>query len=543
MTTPSPNLIREFRGDLREFKEMTEKFYRKEISIPDYKHFSGGFGSYAQRGGTKSMLRLRLTGGEITKKTLGFIADSIEKYNIDLAHLSTCQSLQLHNLNEAQVCALIEEAADFGIITRGGGGDYPRNVMASPLSGVKPGEPFDVLPFAKKAADYLLGFIKTVKLPRKLKVCFSNTEDDEVHAAFRDLGFVAKDNRTFDVYCAGGLGRSPLMGLKVAENADPQKTLYYVRAMVDLFVTHGNYQNRARSRTRFLQEDMGKEALLSAYQKMLDAALAEGGLDLDIPVDLPPQAEGGAASAIAGDLPPQAEGGAASAIAGAGCGSRLHPRVIPQAQPSRYAVLYKPAGGNVPVARFRSLFNAMSEMEQAAIRIAPTQCLYVINCTEAEAAKIIELTPDSAESHFECSMACIGAGICQVGARNSQATLETCIKAVKPFRFPDKTLPVIRISGCPSSCSAHQIAPLGFRGGVCQTPDGPKPAYAVSAGGSDRLGDARFGEELGVMPEENIPPFLTELGTAVAGAGSTYEQWTAENREAFLAIVGKYLAP
>ena len=89
MTTPSPNLIREFRGDLREFKEMTEKFYRKEISIPDYKHFSGGFGSYAQRGGTKSMLRLRLTGGEITKKTLGFIADSIEKYNIDLAHLST----------------------------------------------------------------------------------------------------------------------------------------------------------------------------------------------------------------------------------------------------------------------------------------------------------------------------------------------------------------------------------------------------------------------------------------------------------------------
>ena len=117
----SQNYIEEFRGDLKEFHEMTKKFYQKEVNVAEYKKFSGGFGSYAQRGGNASMLRLRFAGGEITKGQLQFIANSIEKYQISLVHFTTCQSVQLHNLSEAQVCALIEESFCQGIITRGGG--------------------------------------------------------------------------------------------------------------------------------------------------------------------------------------------------------------------------------------------------------------------------------------------------------------------------------------------------------------------------------------------------------------------------------------
>lgn len=525
----------EFRKDLKEFREMTEKFYRKEITIPEYKHFSGGFGSYAQRGGGSSMLRMRLTGGEITRDILAFLADIIEKYNINLAHLTTCQSLQLHNLNEAQVCALVEEAFDHGIITRGGGGDYPRNVMASPLSGVFDGEPFDVLPYAKEAADYLLGFIKTVKLPRKLKVCFSNSPSDEVHAAFRDLGFVARADHTFDVYCAGGLGRSPRLGLKAASGVEPQKILYHIKAMVDTFTAYGNYENRGRARTRFLQEDLGPEKLLAAYQEKLAAALSSEKLDLSAQSIEEAAARTVRSIGDTGALSPKA-----SPDTFPSGGSLSHPRAIPQKQPGLYAVLYKPAGGNVPVERFRQLSNAMAHMEGAVLRISPAQCLYVINCTASEAEQIIALTPDSARNSFELSMACIGAGICQVGAQNSQATLEACLRAVGPMDFPDGTLPPLRISGCPSSCSAHQVAALGFRGGVCQTPEGPRPAYALYAGGCELPGRERFGEELGVMPEKNIPDFLVELGKAISADHSTYEEWTAQNRERFLELIGRY---
>ena len=126
------------------------------------------------------MLRLRLAGGEISKEHLKFIADSIEKYQISLTHLTTCQSLQFHNLSKSQVCGLAEEAFQQGIITLGGGGNYPRNVMCSPLSGVQKGEYFDVMPYAKAAAGYLLGFIDKVKnsyLNQLLQAFFGGDED------------------------------------------------------------------------------------------------------------------------------------------------------------------------------------------------------------------------------------------------------------------------------------------------------------------------------------------------------------------------------
>lgn len=181
-------LLKEFKEDLAQFRKMTDKFYAKEVSVKEYKGFSGGFGSYAQKGGEASMLRLRLPGGRLEKEKLKFIADTIAKYGIGKVHVTTCQTVQLHNLSAETVCEIMEKAFDVGIITRGGGGDFPRNVMVSPLSGVEAGEYFDVMPYALAVSDYLLGMIKTVKMPRKLKVCFSNSPANETHATFRDLG-------------------------------------------------------------------------------------------------------------------------------------------------------------------------------------------------------------------------------------------------------------------------------------------------------------------------------------------------------------------
>ena len=59
--------------DFEYFREETEKFYDKEINSRTYKGISGGFGSYAQRGGQKSMQRLHFPGGRITKEQMGFI--------------------------------------------------------------------------------------------------------------------------------------------------------------------------------------------------------------------------------------------------------------------------------------------------------------------------------------------------------------------------------------------------------------------------------------------------------------------------------------
>ncbi len=503
----------EFKDDIKAFQTATDQFYAGEMTVAQYKGISGGFGSYAQRGGKYGMLRLRLSGGRIPKERLRFITECIEKYGIGRIHFTTCQTVQFHDLKPDTICELVTDAWRHGIITRGGGGDYPRNVMASPLSGARPDEAFDVMPYAEAAADYLLGFIHTVKLPRKLKVCFSNDPHDMPHATFRDLGFVAKDNGTFDVYSAGGLGNNPKMGVCVGQDVKPDQILYYIKAMVDTFTAYGNYEQRGRARTRYMQDTLGTEDYAKAYQEKLAAAMQQEDITLFVNRE---------------------------EITKTGKGTISHPRAVKQKQPGLYAVSYHPVGGCPSPKKLKEIYDAILPMEDVELRLAPNEGMYLVHCTAEEAEKLIELTKDSAATAFEASVACIGNRICQVGVRDSQALLNACVDAVHPLGFADGVLPKIHISGCPSSCSAHQIGSIGFRGAVKQTPDGPKAAYAMFAGGCETLGKERFGEDVCVMAEEDIPKFFVELGQRIAREHSTYDAWIVDHRDELLAIAGKY---
>lgn len=505
--------VKELRGDLKQFHEMTRKFYQGELTVPEYKSISGGFGSYAQRGGERSMLRLRLTGGEIEKEELRFIVDSIRKYHIDRVHLTTCQSLQFHDLREEDVCTLIEEAFDAGIVTRGGGGDFPRNVMCSPLSGVERGECFDVLPCAEETTDYVLGLIHQVKLPRKLKISFENGIKNDTHATFRDMGFVADKDGTFIVYVAGGLGPQPKMGVKVAEKAEPSKVLYYVKSMVDMFTEYGEYEKRGASRSRFLQNTLGIEGIRRVFAEKLERNLARGGLDVNVKADTVEKTGEGEISDV---------------------------RVIKQKQQGLHAVYYHPYGGNPTPAFFGRLYDVIKDMDGVKVRITPEHGMYILNLTAREAEKILILTGDGARTLFEQSLACIGASTCQVGIGRSQELLLSCLEQVKKENFPDGVLPKIHISGCPSSCSAFQIGALSFRGGKKPTPEGPKFSFTLYENGSDRYGEERFGTDVANILEEDIPRFLVALGREIAGKGMTYEQFRREYPDRLREIAQAY---
>lgn len=221
------------------------------------------------------MLRLRMTAGAVSREKVCFIAKMIREYQVKRMHFTTCQSIQLHDLKETAVCEIMEKALDAGIVTMGGGGDFPRNIMCSPLAGVEKGEYFNVQPYAKAAGDYLMHFIKAEKMPRKLKVGFSSSPANLTHATYRDLGFAAREDGKFDVYSAGGLGNNPRFGVKVAEAVEPDDILFYIRAMWLTFRTYGNYENRGKARTRYMQESLGSpEKYKEAFQEKLKEVCA-----------------------------------------------------------------------------------------------------------------------------------------------------------------------------------------------------------------------------------------------------------------------------
>lgn len=526
----------EYQRGLEKFKAATEQFYEKEISVADYKAISGGFGSYAQRGGERSMLRLRLTGGEITKEHLQFIADSIEKYQIDLIHITTCQTIQLHNLTKEMVYELVEEAYQHGIYTVGGGGDYPRNVMCSPLSGVERGECFDVLPYARKASEYLLQMLFQVKLPRKLKVCFSNGIDNETHATFRDLGFVAKKNHMFDVYAAGGLGPKPKMGVLAASNVSPANTLYVIKTMLDVFTEYGNYENRAMSRSRFLQDKLGIEGLQKVFQETLRKNIAEENLTIQVQSE---QREG--TMCHASDTAFMEEKLSHEKSLFENKVGNTGTRLICQQQPGLFTVSYHPVGGILKPSFIKILHDHIKDMDGARIRLSPAQGMYIINLQEEEAERLLKLTEEDQGTEFEKSTACIGADICQVGIGKSQQLLKACVDRVREEHFSNGTLPAIHISGCPSSCAAHQTAAIGLRGGKRMSDTGLVDAFALYMNGSEKKGEERFGEERGSLFVQDIPQFFVELGRAVEQTGLSYDVFQHEYPERIQQILQKYI--
>lgn len=486
MTAIQPESWKE---DYRQFEQATEQFYSGEMDAKTYKGISGGFGSYAQKGGKASMLRLRMPGGVMTKEKLAFVVQSIKEYEVKRVHLTTCQTLQLHDLSKDQVCELAVKALSCGIVTRGGGGDFPRNVMVSPLAGVEEGEYFDVLPYALKAADYLMSFIKGKKLPRKLKVGFSNTPKNVTHATYRDLGFAAREDGTFDVYSAGGLG--------------------------------------------------GAEAYKEAFLKKLDEVYAEEG-DLTL--------EMGETSLSEETVQDQSTAFAASReiLFASISDPYMRKRVIPQKQNGLYSVACHPLGGSPEPSLFADLYEVIESIPGAELRLSPEEMFYVINCRAEDVKKVLEVTSSEKAvcscSRFEESVACIGASICQQGVRDSQALLHRLIEMEREEGFEDGILPQIHISGCPSSCGTHQTGVIGFRGGVKSVNKEVKPAFNLFVKGCCFQGKERMGEELGAILEENIPAFLKALGHAVQESGLDFEGWYAKDAEGIRKIAENFLA-
>ena len=306
------------------------------------------------------------------------------------------------------------------------------------------------------------------------------------------------------------------MGVKVAENVEPSQILYYVQAMVNTFLAYGNYENRGKARTRYMQEKLGSEGYVKAFLEKLEEVKKNEKLDLNLAVS-------GTEKAADGEL--QTE----------------NKRIVAQKQPGLYAVKYHPIGGVPKVSKFGEIYESIKDVSDAEIRISPDETVYIINLTAKEAEKVLAATDDGAETLFESSVSCIGATICQVGLRDSQGLLHKVIEAEREAGLKDGSLPKIHISGCMSSCGTHQIGEIGFHGSMKVIDKVAHSAFVLHINGSDLQGKEKMGEEVGIILEEDIPQFLVKLGQAVESEELDFSQWNLKHPEGIKEIAKEYI--
>lgn len=519
MTQISETAKEKLRSQFPVFQEAARAFYAKELAPGKYKGTSGKFGSYGERGANSSMLRLRFSGGAISQAHMAFLAQAIDKYHITLAHFTTGEALQLHHLQEQEVLGLYQDCFEAGIYCAGAGGDNPRNITASPLHGVEPGEPFDMTPSIRAAANFVISLIPELKLPRKYKISFSNGIDNEGHATFKDLGFVARPGGTFDVYAGGGFGvNGSRFGVLIDSQVDPRELsrdiLGYAR---DVYMKYGDYEHRGTSRSRFILTKMGEDAFRTAVRDAVRKAREEGIPQLELE-PIPPLSKTGKDDRVLAD-----------------------PRICSQKQEGLYYVEYKPLGGVPNMEVFRQLLGAASQMEGAQLRLNADETCYIINLTAEEARKVAALTEtDTARTAFEHSVSCIGATVCQQGLCDSHGALARIAAFLKEQGADTRYLPKCHFSGCPSTCTVQSLAALGFRGAFTLVNGERASAFQVYAGGSYAYGKEKISEPLGLIATARLPQFFLELNGILLEATQPFTQWYPDHEEDFLALLKKY---
>lgn len=509
-------------SEINNFREDGHKFLNKEISKMEFKHISGGMGVYAERDGQKFMIRLRIPSGVTSIEEFKKICEFAKKYNLQEIHLTTRQAIQFHNMTIDSVCDLMEEALENDIYTRGAGGDYPRNVALSPLSGVDKSEIFDPTVYALAVGNYFLERIYTYNLPRKIKVSFSNSLEDTAHVTVQDLGFlpVIKDSKKyFKVYIGGGLGMNPKMALEVDELIEPKDVIYYVQGMIKLFMEEGDYKNRARARIRYIRDKIGNEDFVSKFKEYSKIQKSIGGFDVNDDLSENNIVKEGIETPV-----------------------KNH-RLIEQKQKGLYSVYIHPIGGKMLIEDLIMLMQKLESINNGTdIRLSMCEGLYIRNLNGKEAEEILELTKNiGGDTLLEQSISCIGVPTCQMGICDSQELLQNILNYYNEQNRKSDALPRVFISGCHNSCGVHEIGKIGFCGKKKKIDNEVKNVFTLYIGGSCNINEVKMGHEKGDILPERIPVFLHELGRAIEKSGIGFDCYINDKAYEFNLLLNKYL--
>ena len=512
------NLKENLLVEIEEFRELGNKFLSGEVSVMDFKKVSGGMGVYSERSKKEFMIRLRIPSGISSLEQMNWLCDIAEKYELDGFHLTTREAVQYHNLSIDQVCGIMKDGIDNDIYSRGGGGNFPRNVAMSPLSGVDRNEAFDVTPYALAVNNHFLSKITTYKLPRKFKVSFSSSNDDLGHCNVADLGFLATNNNNenyFRVFMGGGIGRNPQVAVEYDELIKPSEVLYHVEAMTNLFIKEGDYENRNKARIRYILERMGKEKFIETYKEHLKEVIQKEKLDLEV------------------TLKEYLKEGKEIDI--------KHTRLYEQKQKGLYSVYFHPIGGQIEVKKLREILDSLKGIEDLEIRLTMTEGIYFRNLNGDEAKKVLDMTQDlGGETALQQSVSCIGVPICQVGILESQKTLNDIIDYFNEKGHKKDTLPRIHLSGCGNSCGVHEIAGIGLTGKRKKVGDSVEDVFELHINGSFETGSTRLGIIYGDLLACEVPEFLYELALDIENKNMNFDDFVQNNEDQLLQIVDKY---
>ncbi|MDF7806732.1 nitrite/sulfite reductase [Pontiellaceae bacterium B12219] len=459
-------LFQQLEPQYRDLQNHIDLLTKNQCKITDVKHRSALLGIYREKDGTY-MCRVRRNAGRVFVQNLHDLADIMAAQQIDHAHFSTRQNIQLHGVPAEKVYATIQACNAADMLFRGGGGNTFRSIATSPRSGVSPTESFDTIPHTQAVWNFVSTYERAFGFGRKFKLGLSSEPADDINAGIQDLGMVARvqqGERGFKVYCGGGMGRNPSLGTVISEFAPEKEIIRYVQAAMDLFFEHGNRNVRPKARLRFVLQDIGPEAFKKLFFQYLENATAPDYKHQ--PIDYIAQI-----SKLKKETAPPSDGFLQW--------KKRSVKPTSWGEEIRSVRLYV-RDGNLNAAQLRKLAVLLDHAGIHEIRACSTQDILIpfihTSMLPRLYADLKKELPDviNLDGDFDGRIiSCIGATACSIGLLPTERARADVAKALnelvkdEPDIAPgvyESIIDGIHISGCASSCGLNLVSPIGFHG-------------------------------------------------------------------------------
>ena len=463
------------------------------------------------------MQRIKIPFGGVSPAQLETLADLAEELADGILHVTTRQDIQLHYVHIDDTPMLMRRLAAASITTREACGNTVRNVTGCVLAGVCREETFDVTPYARAIADFLLGHRDAQNFGRKFKIAFSGCAENACGLAMmHDIGCIAKtktvdgvEKRGFAFYVGGGLGAVPNQAKLFDEFLPVEELLPTAQAMSRVFARLGEKKNRNTARLKFLVNKLGIDEfrrIVLEERKALPAdpgrdALLEGaGSDKPIrkaePLNGQPRPEGFEAWAKT--------------------------NVYKQRQTGYAVVTVTLPLGDFTAKQSRALADLARKHVGDSVRFTVDQNVVLRWVSEADLPEVyatltsIGLGEPGAGSIVDIT-ACPGTDTCKLGIASSRglaAELRTRL-AAKAVGLDQAIRDLkIKVSGCFNSCGQHHIADLGFYGVSRKKGSYVVPHFQLMVGGKWRDNAGAYGLAIAAVPSRRIPDVVDRLAGA-----------------------------
>jgi len=518
-TTALPEIVER---ELQKYASTVQALHAGAID-PDkeFKPFRLVHGVYGQRqGGENQMVRIKLKYGKVTPHQMRVLADTSQKYSNGISHITTRQAIQYHFVKLDDTPALLRELEDCGLTTREACGNAVRAVCGSPNAGTRSDEPFAIEPYAEAIFQHFLRGPRSSNLPRKFKIALSGADADPLQQVnIQDVGITAvvKDGKQgFRVVAGAGLGASPVAPCLLAECLPKEELIPLCDAAVRVHHKHGDRQNRAKARLKFVLKAKGEEGFRALIAEELINVRADGITGRVLPDTLP----------IAAPTPiPLVDGSE-------GAWRKLNVRS--HREPGLAVVSVTVPRGDIPAAMMRTLATLAERFSEGDVRSTNDQNLVFRRVAHQHISALYRGLDELGLTRFAHGLtdvvSCPGASTCQLGitlSKNLAKELEERLaeRGLDPTTVGGR----INISGCPNSCGQHHIGTIGLHGAASKIGDKLVPHYVLMVGGGDEGTKVYHASLVCRIPARKVTEVVSSLATwykaEKSDAAQTFAQW------------------